>query len=199
MTLLSSLLFKITSYCRCRIISGPDQTPYLERYHLFRLPFGYQVYIHRFVASDPGRGLHNHPWNRAISLVLSGCYEEIRMANARGNHQIHTRRLSAGHLNWIDRSIFHRINLINDTESWTLFVHGPKASNWGFLHIQEQWQEQWQEQRRGQQHAFHDHDSLLDQGSSPLWWKTAPRPVDCPAMRQPAATPGTSAVPTIAR
>ena len=187
MTLLSSLLFRITSYCRCRIINGPDRTPYLERYHLFRLPLGYQVYLHRFVASDPGRGLHNHPWNRAFSLVLSGCYEEIRMANARGNHEIHTRHLSAGRLNWIGGSIFHRINLINDTESWTLFVHGPKSGNWGFLNFRENWREQ----RRGQRHSFHDHDSLLDQGSSPQWWKTAPRPVDYPAMRQPAAMVGT--------
>lgn len=176
MTLLSSLLFRITSYCRCRIINGPDQTPYLERYHLFRLPFGYQAYLHRFVASDPGRGLHNHPWNRAISLVLSGQYEEIRMANARGDHEIQTRRIGAGHLNWIDGSIFHRINLINNTESWTLFVHGPKVKNWGFL------------KTGGHRHAFHDHDSLLDAGSSPLWWKTAPRPVDYPSIRHSCAS-----------
>ncbi len=173
MPLFSHLLFKISAYCRCRIINGPDQTPYLERYHLFRLPFGYRVYLHRFVASDPGRGLHNHPWNRAVSLVLSGRYEEIRMANAQGDHEIHTRRISTGHLNWIDGSIFHRINLIDNAESWTLFVHGPKAKTWGFLQIQ------------GVRHAFHDHDSLLNQGSLPLWWKTAQRPVDCPLMRQP--------------
>ncbi|MFV2031515.1 MAG: hypothetical protein ACC663_03375 [Gammaproteobacteria bacterium] len=175
MPLLSSLLFRISAYCRCRIINGPNQMPYLERYHLFRLPFGYQVYLHRFVASDPGRGLHNHPWNRAFSLVLSGQYEEIRMANARADHEILSRRIGAGHLNWIDGSVFHRINLIENTESWTLFVHGPKAKTWGF----------WQ--NRGRRYAFHDHDSLLDQGSFPLWWETAPRPVDCPSMRQPAS------------
>ena len=185
--MLSHLLFKITAFCRCRIINGPDQTPYLERYHLFRLPFGYQVYPHRFVASDPGRGLHNHPWNRAVSLVLSGQYEEIRMANARGNHEIHTRRIGAGHLNWIDGSVFHRINLIGNTESWTLFVHGPKSKSWGFL------------QTSKQRHAFHDHDSLLDQGSSPLWWKTAPRPVDVPSLRRQAAAVEAICIPTISR
>jgi hypothetical protein len=185
---MNHLLFKITSFCRCRIINGPGQTPYLERYHLFRLPFGYQVYLHRFVASDPGRGLHNHPWNRAVSLVLSGHYEEIRMANARGNHEVHTRYIGAGHLNWIDGSVFHRINLIDNAESWTLFVHSSKAKTWGFL------------QTQGQQYAFHDHNSLLDQGSSPLWWKTAPRPVDYPSMRQPAAAAaGTTCIPTISR
>ena len=172
--MLSHLLFKLTSLCRCRIINGPSQTPYLERYHLFRLPFGYQVYLHRFVDSDPGRGLHNHPWNGAVSLVLSGQYEEIRMAGARGNHKVNTRRLGAGHLNWIDGSVFHRINLVGNAESWTLFIHGPKAKTWGFL------------QTRKRRYAFHDHDSLLDHRSNPLWWKTAPRPAECPSIRQPA-------------
>ena len=128
MTLLSSLLFRITSYCRCRIINGPDQTPYLERYHLFRLPLGYQVYLHRFVANDPGRGLHNHPWKAAFSLVLCGEYEEIRMAGSSTNNA----------------------------------------------------------QRRRQRYAFHDHNLLLPEESSPLWWKTANKPLDFPAMRLPA-------------
>lgn len=185
MPLLSHLLFKATAFCRCRIINGPNQSPYLERYHLFRLPFGYHAYLHRFVASDPGRGLHNHPWNRAVSLVLSGEYEEVRMANALGNHELMTRRIGAGHLNWIGGSAFHRINLIGNREVWTLFVHGPKTKSWGFL--------------RKQQHryAFHDHDRLLQQMSYPLWWKTASKPIDCPAMRKSTDAPGTTCMPTL--
>ncbi len=174
MTLLSSLLFKITSYCRCRIINGPDQTPYLERYHLFRLPLGYRVYLHRFVASDPGRGLHNHPWKAAFSLVLCGQYEEIRMAGSSNNNALQTRHLSACHLNWINGTVFHHINLIDNREAWTLFIHGPKAKSWGIL------------QRRRQQYAFHDHNLLLPEESNPLWWKTANKPLDFPAMRLPA-------------
>jgi len=174
MTLLNSLLFKITSYCRCRIINGPDQTPYLERYHLFRFPFGYQVYLHRFVASDPGRGLHNHPWKDAFSLVLCGEYEEIRMAGSSNDNALQTRRLRACHLNWINGAVFHRINLIDNKEAWTLFIHGPKAKSWGFL------------QRCRQRYAFHDHNLLLPEESSPLWWKTANKPFDFPTMRLPA-------------
>jgi hypothetical protein len=109
------------------------------------------------------------------------------MANAQGNHQLHTRQIGAGHLNWIDGSVFHRINLIDNAESWTLFIHSSKAKNWGFL------------QTQGRQHSFHDHDSILDQGSSPLWWKTAPRPVDYPSMRQPVTTVGATCIPTISR
>ena len=173
MSILSQLLFKITSFCRCRIINGPDQTPYLERYHLLKLPFNYQVYLHRFVASDPGRGLHNHPWNAAISLVLCGKYEEIRMATTSNNHELQTRHVHACRFNWINGRVFHRINLIDNKEVWTLFIHGPKAKSWGFL------------QKQQQRYAFHDHSLLLPQESNPSWWKTAGRPVDFPTMRQP--------------
>lgn len=178
MSLMNQLLFRITSYCRCRIINGPangsEQLPYLERYHLLKLPFGYQVYLHRFVASDPGRGLHNHPWKAAVSLVLCGEYEEVRMADGRDDHALKTRRIRAGHLNWINGSVFHRINLTGSNEVWTLFVHGPKAKSWGFL------------QNQGNRYAFHDHNQLLLQESNPLWWKTANRPVNCMDMRKPA-------------
>ena len=174
MSFMSQLLFRISSYCRCRIINGPDQSPYLERYHFLKLPFGYQVYLHRFVASDPGRGLHNHPWNRALSLVLCGEYAEIRMADGRDDHALRTRRIRAGHLNWINGSVFHRINLTASNEVWTLFMHGPKAKSWGFL------------QNQGNHYAFHDHNQLLTQESNPLWWKNADRPVNCVNMRKPA-------------
>ena len=175
MSIMNQLLFKITSFCRCRIINGPDQTAYLERYHLLKLPFKFQVYLHRFVASDPGRGLHNHPWNTAFSLVLCGKYEEIRMADTSNNHVLQTRRVHACRFNWINGTVFHRINLINDKEVWTLFIHGPKAKSWGFLEKQQH------------RYAFHDHARLLPQESNPQWWKTANKPVDFPTMRQPVA------------
>jgi hypothetical protein len=173
MSLMHLLLFRISAYCRCRIINGPDNSPYLERYHLLKLPFGYQAYLHRFVASDPGRGLHNHPWKNALSLVLCGGYEEVRLASARENHRIKTRHIKAGRLNWIDGTMFHRINLTGKGETWTLFLHGPKAKSWGFL------------QNNRNRYAFHDHDQLVSQQSDPLWWKTANRPVKDVAMRLP--------------
>jgi hypothetical protein len=175
MSLMHQILFRISAYCRCRIINGPDQLPYLERYHLLKLPFGYQFYLHRFVASDPGRGLHNHPWNRALSLVLCGEYEEVRMADSNKDNCLQRRRIRVGRLNWINGSVFHRINLSGNSETWTIFLHGPKAKSWGFL------------QNRDNRYAFHDHDRLLKQASNPLWWKTASRPVDDINMRKPSS------------
>lgn len=88
MNLINRLLFKLSAYLRCRIIHGPNREPYLERYHLLHLPFGIHVYLHRFVASDPGKALHNHPWHSAISLVLSGQYRETRLGNNNQNHDL---------------------------------------------------------------------------------------------------------------
>ena len=174
MSLINQLLFKLSSYCRCRVINGPDKAPYLERYHLLRLPFGYRVYLHRFVASDPGRGLHNHPWGRAMSLVLSGQYWETRMADARQENKIIKRQIKAGSFNWINGKIFHRINLAENSECWSLFIHSPNTQRWGFLQ---------QDQHR---FAFHDHNQVVHQQSDPMWWKTANRPMDCPQMRKPS-------------
>ena len=137
MSIINRILFKLSAYCRCRIINGPDKAPYLERYHLLRLPFGCQIYLHRFIASDPGRGLHNHPWQSACSLLLSGRYEEIRMADARNDNQLCSETIEAGSFNWINGREFHRINLIDDIECWTLFIHDhqqllnqPSNSQW---------------------------------------------------------------------
>ena len=49
------LLFWLTSHLPCRIIAE-EGSVYLERYYLFTL-LGWRFYLHRFVGSDPDRGL----------------------------------------------------------------------------------------------------------------------------------------------
>lgn len=167
--LLSRMLYRVSAYCRCRVINGPDQQPYLERYHLLRLPLGYQVYLHRFVASDPGRGLHNHPWKHALSLVLCGSYQETRMLDARAGNALHSRWLRPLRFNFISGAVFHRVNLPKNAQCWSLFVHAPKSRAWGFI----------------QHSEYLDHNEIVAQASNPLWWKQARRPVNCPQMRLP--------------
>ncbi len=169
MSLMNRLLYRISAYLRCRVIGGPDGQPYLERYLLLRLPFGYRAYLHRFVASDPGRGLHDHPWRHALSLVLCGAYEELRMQDASASNCLTRRWIRAGHVNLINGNIFHRVNLPARGECWSLFVHAPKAKGWGFI----------------QQQRYRDHNQVVAEASNPLWWKQAPRPVECPQMRLP--------------
>ena len=168
MSLFNRFLYRFSAYCRCRVINGPDQQPYLERYHLMRLPFGYRAYLHRFVASDPGRGLHNHPWRHALSLVLCGSYQEVKMRDAHSDNRLSTRRIGAGRFNFISGETFHRVNIADNAECWSLFIHAPKAKSWGFIQAQ----------------SYRDHNEIVT-GSNPLWWKQAHRPAQYPQMRLP--------------
>lgn len=171
MQLMNQLLFKISAYLRCRVIRGPNQEPYLERYHLLRLPFGIHVYLHRFVASDPGRALHNHPWRAALSLVLSGQYTETRLSNGQKNNALIRSRVRAGHFNYISGKIYHRINLAPGEQAWSLFIHTASHKSWGFLDTADR------------QFSYTDHDQILSMRSNPLWWKSARRPIAQPDMR----------------
>jgi hypothetical protein len=122
------LLFWLSGFLPCRIISDDDE-PYLERYYVCTL-FGVRVYLHRFVGNDPARGLHDHPWPWAGSVVLSGHYIE------------HTRQgmNRVRWFNWLTGDSFHRVLLplpsVADPfpECWTLFFHRAKyVKPWGFL------------------------------------------------------------------
>lgn len=116
------ILFNITNRLPCRIINDGDRA-YLERYYLGRM-FGWTFYLHRFVGSDPERGLHDHPWIRAYSIVLAGSYFEVTRSGTR-------------HVKWFNRltgDSFHRVVLPEGSRgTWTLFFHGPYTKPWGFM------------------------------------------------------------------
>ncbi len=173
MSLMNRLLFRLSAYLRCRVIRGPQGEPYLERYHLLRLPFGIHIYLHRFVASDPGRALHNHPWRAALSLVLSGVYRETRLGTGTEHNRLLQRTIGAGRMNFLSGSVYHRINLPAGTEAWSLFLHSASHRSWGFLDTLDR------------QFSYTDHNQVVTAASNSLWWKTAPRPMHQPEMRAP--------------
>jgi hypothetical protein len=169
-TFFGRLLFRLSGRLRCRIIPGNQGEPYLERYHLLRLPGGGGVYVHRFLDSDPDRGLHDHPWRHAIGLVLAGGYVEQRLVG----DTVEARLLRPGRLNRLSGNDFHRIVLPGETEAWTLFLHTGNEKDWGFLSATPQGE------RR-----FVPHEAVNTEGSHRDWWKTAPRGRH--AARQPLA------------
>ena len=89
---------------------------YLERYFVCSA-FGVRVYLHRFVGSDPDRGLHDHPWAWAISLILSGWYiEETRRTDDDGMRTVHF-------FNFLTGDTFHRVVLPqSQSEVWSLYI-----------------------------------------------------------------------------
>ncbi len=125
---LRKLLFSISSHLPIRIIaeSYNDGTvrPYLERYFLFSF-LGITGYLHRFVGSDPDRGLHDHPWPWAASFILSGSYVEEREDESK----------EVRWFNFLKGKDFHRVILPEGWKTvWTLFIHREKRiKTWGFL------------------------------------------------------------------
>jgi len=167
-SLWARFLFHFSGLLRCRIINGNHGEPYLERYHLFRLPGGYSVYLHRFLASDPDRGLHDHPWNKAMGFILSGSYSELRLNKksnkAKDEANVIERHFHPGNTNHIRGNDFHRIILEQNKQVWTLFSHGPKIKNWGFLEFDEEGNQQ-----------FNPHESVANESNHENWWQHSPR------------------------
>ena len=91
------------------------------------------------------------------------------MLRANADNVLHNRQLGPWRFNFISGDVFHRVNLPADTECWSLFIHAPKTTDWGFL------------QRQG----YRDHNEIVEQDSNPLWWQQARRPIQVPEMRRP--------------
>ncbi len=121
--MIRNLLYRLSSRRPLRIISEGER-PYLERYYV-GTAFGIRVYLHRFVGSDPDRGLHDHPWAWAASFILAGRYNEERRD---GMHRVRW-------FNFLVGDNFHRVILPpGGLDVWTVFVHRVGRSKpWGFL------------------------------------------------------------------
>jgi hypothetical protein len=157
------LLLAISGRLPCRIISDGDQ-PYLERYYLCTV-FGVRFYLHRFVGSDPDRGLHDHPWPWAFSIILAGWYWE----QTRNKESLRRVRW----FNFLTGDSFHRVILPSsqplscmaesDMQCWTLFAHRARdVKKWGFLRDKGQLGMVFQPYR-------------YPGGKNKEWWKTAPK------------------------
>ena len=124
--MIRNLLYCLTNRLPARIISDGEK-PYLERYYVGTV-LGVRFYLHQFVASDPDRGLHDHPWPWAFSIILAGSYLE----ETRGGTK------PVRWLNFLTGDSFHRVILRSrygrTLPVWTLFAHRAKRTKrWGFL------------------------------------------------------------------
>lgn len=133
--MLSRLLYGLTAHLPARLITK-DERPYLERYHLLTIEGRLHAYLHRFVDADGDDALHDHPWDWAYSLVLSGGYVEQRLeaVDPREPTGVRLSFKTRGPGSWrvMGRDDWHRVVDVSPG-TWTLFVHGPWAHAWGFL------------------------------------------------------------------
>lgn len=114
-----------------REIPAEDGAIYLRRYRVLGwMPGskwrGPSIYLHRFMLPDQDTALHNHPYRRAFSVVLSGHYDEIRKSNGASPFWRRVRWV-----NIIGPADYHRIDRLHG-EVWTLFLTWPKSRGWGF-------------------------------------------------------------------
>lgn len=174
--MIRKLLFRYTANKPCRLIHSNDQR-YLERYYLGQL-LGMTFYLHRFVASDGDRALHDHPWKIGAALCLAGGYREkrLRWFSPETGYDCVERRIRPGKLNIIRISNFHQI-LETTPETWTLFVHSPKIKSWGFLH------KRTEATASGETVVKPDYLADGEKQSHSSWWETAPK--GCNASRAP--------------
>ena len=149
--------------------------PYLRRYYVGTV-FGWRVYLHHFVGSDPNRGLHDHPWAKAISIVLAGHYiEETR----RGREKIRW-------LNGLVGDSFHRVIIPEGTSCWTMFCHtAGDVKSWGFLQDRRFDPENLRfglitEGRQSVEGAIWTPYAYPGGAKNPYWWLDAPKGRDLP-------------------
>lgn len=130
---LEDFLFKLVDKLglEYKIIKRRDDSLYLTRFYFRRstdskyLP---GIYLHCFHSSDQDQELHDHPWDKAIAILLSGSYkEELRTAD----DKVYSRIMKPGYINYIRGNTFHRVDLLNK-RVWTLFISWNKGKDWGF-------------------------------------------------------------------
>lgn len=150
--MIRKILHRITDRLPCRIINGPDGEPYLERYYVGTVA-GWRFYLHQFVGDDPDRGLHDHPWTRAYSVILAGWYIEERRDGKR----------PVRWFNSLTGDTFHRVVLPSSDTVWTLFFHRVgRVKPWGFLRSTD-----------GTEQVFQPY-TYDREGPQDEWWLMAP-------------------------
>lgn len=133
--LMNKILFFISGFMKCKLIKGDEGQPYLERYMVARWGKDGEktLFLHRFLDSDPDRGIHDHPWN-SRSFIVAGGYNEKRLIKQHGVEKVIIRDILPLSFNTIRKDDFHQIILKEKTPAWTLFYHGKRVKHWGFQH-----------------------------------------------------------------
>ncbi len=101
--------------------------PYLERWILW---CGLSLRLHRFLASDEDRAVHDHPW-WFVTLPFSSYGEYIEV----DGQEIH-RTVAAWRPHFRHSQFRHRVE-ITRAPAWTLVITGLKSNEWGFWRGQE--------------------------------------------------------------
>ena len=113
---------------RWRIIpagTSNNNEPYVGRFSFIfnRKIAPFNIFFHKLFLSDPD-DMHDHPWS-FISLIIKGGYWE--------HSEYGKKWRGVGSIAYRPAERFHRIELKDDKEAWTLCFVGPFKRDWNFL------------------------------------------------------------------
>ncbi len=135
-------------------INGGGRCPtYMHRWRLLRLWGGRAVYIHKFIADDWARDLHDHP-KGFVSIGLWGSYIEVtparldmtryiemiysdieRPAEGLASEATQRQLYTAPWFRAFPPEHIHQLILPEGVPAcWTLVLVGPARREWGFWH-----------------------------------------------------------------
>jgi hypothetical protein len=119
-------------------------TNYLLRWYVIPRNPILNIYLHRFLGTDSGKDVHDHPWIN-VSWILKGIYHEyVPVYGRRDPYVRHTKFIMGPLLKYKQRMegdiVFRwpRQTHIQVIPAWysgvtdTLFITGPKFRKWGF-------------------------------------------------------------------
>lgn len=127
-----------------KVIVNCNRDPYLHRWYVLRTA-RVGIFIHKFVRSDEDRALHDHPWSFIVIPLWGGYIEHSdrpptideewdALLEQRPAPRVPLQRrvwpiISTRYRGTDYR---HRVELINDRPSWSLFIRFRKIREWGF-------------------------------------------------------------------
>lgn len=90
--------------------------------------------IHQILRSDSDRAFHDHPWPY-MTIVLRGGYTEVRpVFDGSGLYVGETRKwYGPGSILFRPARSWHRLEIPEGKDAWTLFVTGRYQQKWGFM------------------------------------------------------------------
>ena len=121
--------------------AGSEQATGCGAVSIFKRPFarvlqlfGIAVRVHHILSSDDARAFHDHPWPY-ITVILKGGYFEITpFFDDSGMYTGDYRVLrKAGSILFRKANSWHRLEIVEGLDCWTLFCTGRKKQTWGFL------------------------------------------------------------------
>jgi hypothetical protein len=137
-----------------RVIVNCVREAYLHRWYVIRTE-RIGIFVHRFVRSDEDRALHDHPWAFIVIPLWGGYLEYSDRPVMRGRNveracrefarlpdflnTILSQRESVVRRIWPiistryrDTTYRHRVELIKERPSWSIFIRFKKIREWGF-------------------------------------------------------------------